>query len=89
MVLDHTDEIVVVVNADTAVALGVLRGDFWSSILAAVVDDDVFVVPVGLPQDTLDAFLQECFTIIDRCKHGNQWFFTHTLSITSGNSAAS
>ena len=46
-------------------------------INAAVVHDDVFIVPVGLLEDALDAFRQERGTIVDRGHHADQRRFMH------------
>jgi hypothetical protein len=55
VVVYDRNKLIVAVNSDAAVFLGIVQGDFQRSISTAIVEDDIFVVSVGLPENTLNA----------------------------------
>jgi len=58
-----TDKLFIIVDSHPRIPFRVDQSDIQRTIFAAVVDDDVFIVPVGLPQDTFEAFLQNALPL--------------------------
>jgi len=56
VVRDDVNELGVVVNTNSLVLLCILVRDLQGPILAAIIYNDVFEVPIRLRQDTLNAF---------------------------------
>src|SRR5262249_26872352 len=72
VVLEHPQELRVVVNADSAVLLRVILRNLERSILAAVIHDYIFPIWICLSKDTFDTFRQIFFTVVNRSNHTDQ-----------------
>jgi len=72
VILHHPDKLLVRVDPDAGILFGVIPGNFQGSILAAIINDDVFEPGISLPENTLDAFGQEVRAVINRSDHADQ-----------------
>ena len=73
MVLDGPNELLVAPDVDLRVLLGVLMRDRQRAIRAAIVDDRVVPMVVGLSQHALDASAQILCAIENRSDHAHEW----------------
>jgi hypothetical protein len=55
------------------ICASIVLGDFYGSISAAIIDKNVFPVPIGLPQHTFNAICQELACVIERGHYTYEW----------------
>ena len=72
MVSDDIQKLHIVMDAYSAVFPGIALGDFKRAILAAVVDDQIIKVRVGLAKDAFDTLFQILFAVINRRYYTNE-----------------
>jgi hypothetical protein len=88
MVRDHTDEGFVVVDSDTCISTGVLFSDAEGSVCAAVVDDCVIPVCVGLGQHAFDALAKIAFVVVDWRHHTDERVLVKYHRLATGASSS-
>jgi len=71
MVFNHPHERLVVLETDPRLSLSVFCRNLQRSVGAAVVDDRVLPVGLGLTQHTLDAFTKMGLTVVHGRDHAN------------------
>ena len=71
MVFTHAHQFKIVVDADTRVSLRIPLRYFRCPVGAAVVDDDIFPVLIGLGQYALNTLGQKFLAVVNRQYHRN------------------
>jgi hypothetical protein len=72
-ILQCRQKFFVVANADSLISYGVPPNDIERPVSTAIIDDDVFKIPVGLPQNATDAFIEKFLTVEDGSDDTDQW----------------
>jgi hypothetical protein len=70
--LDHTGRDLVAVNPDPGIPVGILVRDVECPVGAAVVDDGVIQVFVGLSQHALDALAEITLSVVDGSHYADE-----------------
>jgi hypothetical protein len=73
VIVNRVNKLIVGVNANTGICSSIFPRDFESPISAAVIDNDVFVVLIGLSQNAFNTFHKIRGTVVNRRQHANQW----------------
>ena len=72
VVLHHANKRRIVVDADPGVPVGIFLSNWQRPIVAAVVNDDILPIGIGLRQNTFDALGQILLAVVDRRQDTNQ-----------------
>jgi hypothetical protein len=82
----QAQECMIVMDANAWVLLGVMAGNFQRAIPAAVINDDIFPVGIGLSEDTFNTLCEILSTIIDWSHYTDQGrcLHIHTSSSAAG-----
>ena len=70
----------IIIYPDTVIILGILSGNFCTSILASVINNNNFQIIIALVNDRIQALANMFFNSVYRNNNRNQLFLTHISS---------
>jgi len=76
VILDDSDKLFVIVHADTAIFFSIVQRDLQGPIGAAIIDDNILKITVGLAENALNTLRQKILAIVDGGKHAYERFLT-------------